>query len=714
MTALRVSIAVALVAAVIAFFALGLGQYLDLAYLKSRHAELAAVVGAHELLASTLFFVAYVAMAALSLPGAAVMTLAGGALFGVAQGVLLVSFASSIGATLAFLAARFVLRDWVQRRYGQRLAAIDRGVNRDGAFYLFSLRLVPVFPFFIINLLMGLTALRATTFYWVSQLGMLPGTLVYVYAGTRLAAIQRLGDVLSPGLIVAFVLLGLFPLIARWVVAWLQRRRRERAFAKPRRFDRNLIVIGAGSAGLVTAYIAATVRARVTLIERHRMGGDCLNYGCVPSKTLIRSARVAALMRRGTDFGVQAEQVRVDFAAVMARVREAIARIAPHDSIERYTSLGVEVIEGEARLTSPWSVAVDGRELTARGIVIATGARPRILDLPGLDTVAYLTSDTVWNLTELPARLVVLGGGPIACELGQAFARFGSRVTIVQRAAQLLTREDTDVSERARSALGADGVDVCTGHVARAVTERDGESVLLCEHDGRETAYAFDRLLIAVGRTPNTEGLGLEALGIETGRALAVNEFLQTGHPSILACGDVAGPFRFTHAAAHQAWHAAVNALFGGVRRFKVDYSVIPEVTYTEPEIARVGLNETRAARDGIAYEVTHYDLDGLDRMIIDGASSGFIKVLTRPGRDVILGVTIVGDEAGELIGEFVTAMRHGLGLNKILGTIHAYPTRLEANKYVAGEWKRAHAPAWILAWLGRWHTWRRHDRRRS
>lgn len=710
MNKLKITLLVLVVAAIAAFFMFDLGQYLDLAYFKAQQDRLQALVDARPIISAALFALIYIAVTALSLPGAAVMTLVAGALFGLLWGTFLASFASSIGATLAFLVARFVMRDWVQKNYGQRLKAINRGVEKDGAFYLFTLRLVPAFPFFVINLVMGLTPIRAATFYLVSQLGMLAGTLVYVYAGTQLATIDRLADVLSPGLIAAFVLLGLFPLIARKLVERVQSRKARKGYAKPQRFDRNLIVIGAGSAGLVTAYIAAAVRAKVTLIEKNRMGGDCLNYGCVPSKAMIRSARVAALMRRGSEFGVHAENIRVDFAHVMERIQHVIAEIAPHDSVERYRSLGVDTIEGEARITSPYTVEVGGRELTTRSIVIATGARPLVPPIPGLDTIDYLTSDTVWDLRELPNRLLVLGGGNIGCELSQAFAGFGSHVTQVEMAPCLLAREDPEVSAHLTKRFAADGIDVRTNHKATAVERRDGQTVLICEHQGDDVEFVFDRILIAVGRTPNIAGFGLEELGIEISptRTLALNEFLQTRYPNIFACGDVAGPYQFTHAAAHQAWYASVNALFLGIRRFKTDYSVIPWVTFTDPEIAHVGRNKTQAKEEGLDFEVTRYDLGELDRAIAEGEAHGFVEVLTVPGKDKILGATIVGENAGELIGEFVTAMRHGLGLNKILGTIHAYPTMIEANKYAAGEWKRAHAPERVLKWLERFHGWRR------
>lgn len=719
----------ALLALVAGFFASGLHRQLDLDALKAGMGGFAAWREASPLVVAALYFAAYVAVTALSLPGAAVMTLAGGALFGLGWGLLIVSFASTIGATLAFLVSRHLLRDSVHARFGERLRAIDQGIARDGAFYLFSLRLVPAFPFFLINLLMGLTPIRTRTFYWVSQLGMLPGTLVYVNAGTELGAVQCLAGVLSPGLVASFVLLGLFPLLARWVLERVQARRVYAGWTRPKRFERNLVVIGAGAAGLVTSYIAAAVKAKVTLVEAGRMGGDCLNTGCVPSKALIRSARLAHQIRHAERYGLEPGEAAIDFRKLMARVRTVIEKIEPHDSVERYTALGVEVLQGRARIVDPWTVEValnEGgtRRLTTRSIVIATGARPTVPDLPGLEAVGYLTSDTVWDtlaaLDAPPRRLLVLGGGPIGCELAQACARLGSRVVLVGRAPQLLPREDADVAACARAALEADGVEVLTG-VAALRCEREaagqdasgaaGARKLLVVADastGGERRIAFDTLLCAVGRSARLEGFGLETLGIPTVGTVATNDFLQTRYPNILAAGDVAGPLQFTHVAAHQAWHAAVNALFGHLRRFRVDYRFVPHTTFIDPEVARVGVNETEARARGIAYELTRYGLDDLDRAIADGAERGFVKVLTVPGKDRILGVTIVGEHAGELLAEFVLAMKHGLGLNKVLGTIHTYPTFAEANKYVAGEWKRAHAPQRALQWLARFHAWRR------
>jgi len=715
---LLVLVAIAVVAGL--YFALDLGRAFSLDALKAQQAAIESYRLAHPWLAAAIFFIVYVAVTALSLPGAAAMTLAGGAVFGLVWGTLLVSFASSIGATLAFLASRLLLRGWVRQRFGERLRAIDRGVEREGGFYLFTLRLVPAFPFFMINLLMGLTPLRTATFYWVSQLGMLAGTLVYVNAGTQLAAIDAPSGILSPGLIASFTLLGVFPLLAKKVVDAAKARKVYARWTRPARFDRNLVVIGGGSAGLVTAYIAAAVKAKVTLIEKHKLGGDCLNTGCVPSKALIRSAKFLSQLSRAEEFGFRrAASADFSFAEVMERVQGVIRQIEPHDSAARYSGLGVEVIQGTATIVSPWEVEVVGNDgskqrMSTRSIVIAAGARPLVPPIPGIEQTGYLTSDTVWNLRELPRRLLVLGGGPIGCELTQAFARFGTglgnTVTQVEMAPRLMLREDTEVSDLVAARFRKEGIAVLLNHKAKQFVVDHGEKILIAEHEGRDVRIPFDAVLVAVGRVANLKGYGLEDVGVATARTVETNDFLQTNYPNIYAAGDVAGPYQFTHTAAHQAWYAAVNALFDPFRKFKADYSVIPWATFVEPEVARVGLNETEAKEKGVAYEVSRYDIDDLDRAIADSEAHGFVKVLTVPGKDRILGVTIVGEHAGDLIAEYVLAMKHGIGLNKILGTIHIYPTMAEANKYVAGVWKKAHAPQQLLEWVGRFHAWRRGD----
>ncbi|ARO86839.1 pyridine nucleotide-disulfide oxidoreductase [Nitrosospira lacus] len=695
------------------FFAFDFQRFLSLEMLKNSRDELQQAFQAQPLQVIGLYAAAYIVITSLSLPGATLMTLAGGAVFGLWVGIAAALISASIGATVAFWTARYLFRDAVHHRFGGHMTAINAGIERDGAFYLFTLRLVPVFPFFVINLLMGLTAMRTATFFWVSLLGMLAGTAVYVNAGTQLGTLTSLSGILSPSLIGSFVLLAAFPWLAR---LGLERVRESRVrghwprSSRPRRFDRNLVVIGAGAAGLVTSYIAASTRAKVTLIEGYKMGGDCLNFGCVPSKSLIRSAGFLRQARHAKDLGIASATVDYNFGDVMARVHRIIRTVEPHDSVERYTELGVEVIHGNARITSPWTVEVNGRTITTCAIVIATGAAPAIPPIPGLEQVSYYTSDTIWSLTERPERLVVLGGGPVGCELAQAFARLDCQVTQVAKTC-LMEREDADAVALIEAALRADGVRVLTQTEAIRCERASGQQCLMVRYqDGTEEALPFDAMLCAVGRTARTKGFGLEELGIPISpkRTIETDAWLQTLYPNIYACGDVAGPYQFTHVAAHQGWYAAVNALFGAVKRFKVDYSVIPWTTFTSPEVARVGLSEDEAKKQGISYEVTRYGLEDLDRAIADEAAHGFVKVLSVPGKDRILGVTIVGDHASDLLAEFVLAMKHGLGLNKILGTIHTYPTWSEANKYAAGEWRRAHVPHRLLDWVEKYHAWRR------
>jgi pyruvate/2-oxoglutarate dehydrogenase complex dihydrolipoamide dehydrogenase (E3) component/uncharacterized membrane protein YdjX (TVP38/TMEM64 family) len=697
------------------FIQYDVGSYLTLESIKANQALMKDYYQANPNLSITFFFIAYVLIAALSIPGATIMTLIAGGLFGNLIGLAMVSFASSIGATLAFLVSRFLLRHWIQEKFSSQFLSINKGIEKEGAFYLFTLRLVPLFPFFMINLVMGLTRMKTLTFLLVSQVGMFAGTVVYVNAGTQLAKIDSLKGILSPALILSFTLLGLLPLISKKIIDFIKAKKVYSGYKKPAKFDHNIVVIGAGSGGLVSAYIASAVKAKVTLIEKNNMGGDCLNTGCVPSKALIKSAKLLHQIKNSAKLGIKSAQAEFDFKDIMSRVHQVIKDIEPHDSVERYSQLGVNVIKGEAKITSPYTVQVNGEILSTKNIIIATGARPFIPAMPGLDKVDYLSSDNLWKLTELPQKLLVLGGGPIGCELAQAFARLGSQVTLVQRGKRIMPREDSEFSERVSQSFSNDGIDIKCLHTAKEIIVEDDRKFLVCETsiaDGKiETLQIeFDQILIALGRSANISYFGMEQLKIplRKNNTIETNEFLQTNFPNIYAVGDVTGPYQFTHTAAHQAWYAAVNALFGKFKKFKVDYSVIPWATFTDPEIARVGLNEQDAQAKKISYEVTTYGIDDLDRAIADGTAQGMIKVLTVPGKDKILGVTIAGEHAGDLIIEFVTAMRYNLGLNKILGTIHIYPTLAEANKYVAGNWKKNHQPELLLNWVEKFHAWMR------
>lgn len=712
---------------IVPFFYFGFDDLLSLQGIQARLGDFYAMRDANPLLVGGIFFIAYVLVTAFSLPGAAIMTLLAGALFGLLWGTVIASFASSIGALLSFFTSRFLLRDSLQAKFGEKLKAINDGIDKQGAFYLFTIRLLPIFPFFLVNILMGLTKMKAWTYYWVSQIGMFLGTIVFVNAGTQLAQIKSLGDIMSPTLIGSFVLLGIFPLIAKKIIDTYQARKVYKGYNKPKTFDNNLVVIGAGAAGLVTSYIAAAVKAKVTLIEANKMGGDCLNYGCVPSKAIIKSAKIAHDINHAKDYGLSIgdansnNTAQINFKAVMQRVHDIIAAIEPHDSVERYTGLGVDVVEGYGKIIDPWTVEIaknDGgtERLTAKNIVIAAGAAPFVPPIKGIENSGYLTSDSLWETfaerKHAPKRLAVLGGGPIGCELTQAFARLGSQVTQIERGDRIMRREDADVSEFVSKRLQADGVTLLTKHNAVRFEQNGSVKTLVTECDGKEVAIEYDDVIIAVGRKARLTGYGLENLGIDTSQKVDTNEYLATKFPNIFAAGDVSGGYQFTHTAAHEAWYAAVNALFGKFKKFKVDYRVIPWVTFVDPEVARVGMNEADAKaqqiENGLEYEITRYGIDDLDRAITDGTDYGWVKVITAKGNDKILGATIVGANAGELLAEYVLAMKHGLGLNKILGTIHTYPTMAEANKYTAGEWKRANKPEKLLTWVEKFHTWMR------
>jgi pyruvate/2-oxoglutarate dehydrogenase complex dihydrolipoamide dehydrogenase (E3) component/uncharacterized membrane protein YdjX (TVP38/TMEM64 family) len=717
--AAKILILLIFIGAIGAFFAFDLGQYLSFEFLKSKQQDFQDYYAENSAFTLGVYFLIYVAVTGLSLPGAAVMTLAGGLMFGLVTGTIVVSLASTLGATLAFLASRFLLKDYVQSKFKSQLKSINEGIEKEGPFYLFSMRLIPIFPFFAINLIMGLMPIKTWQFFLVSQIGMLPGTIAYVNAGTSLATIDSLSGILSVQVVLSFVLLGLIPIISKKIVDSMRNYKALKGYKKPKKFDYNVLVIGAGAGGLVSSYIAATLKAKVGLIEKHKMGGDCLNTGCVPSKAIIKSAKVANLINKAKNYGLETGELKVDFQAVMGRVHNVIKKVEPHDSIERYTNLGVECITGRATIKSPYEIEVNGGTLTTRAIIVATGASPFVPPIKGLDQITPLTSENVWRLQELPKRLVVLGGGPIGSELAQSFARLGSKVTQIEMGSRIMGREDLDVSEEIQKRFVSEGIDVKVKHLAKQVSVQDGRKILICEHEGQNIEVEFDEILVAVGRRANTKGFGLEELGVELSDRGTIqhDEFMATNFPNIFVCGDVAGPYQFTHTAAHQAYYAIVNALFRPFTNFvpapfnkslKADYSAIPWATYTDPEVATVGLTETAAKQAEIEYEVTKYGIDDLDRAIAESEDHGFVKVLTKPGTDKILGATIVGFNASDIIGEYIAAMKNGFGLGQIMGTVHIYPTMSEANKYAAGEWKKARKPEAALARLNKFFAWRR------
>ena len=710
MSKTKILVIVALAVALGCFYFFGLERFITLGFVQSQVIALQEFRETNFPLAALLYFLVYVMITAFSIPGAIIVTLLGGAMFGLLWGTLLASFASSIGATAAFLIARLLLRDWVQLRFGASLTPINAGIEKNGEFYLFSLRMVPLFPFFLVNLAMGLTPIRVRSFYCISQLGMLMGTVVYVNAGAELARISSLSGLVSAPVLASLALLGVFPLIGRAIVNRMKRKKLTKQYPRPESFDANVVVIGGGSAGLVAAVIAAGSKAKTVLIEKGKMGGDCLNTGCVPSKTLIRSGRIMSYIRRAEEFGLMGATAQVDFAAVMERVQSVIKNIEPHDSVERFTSLGVECVQGEAFIKSPYEVAVGGRTITTRSIIVATGARPLIPEVTGLEDTGYLTSDTIWKLRQLPKRLLVVGAGPIGCELAQAFNHLGSQVTQVDMAERIMPREDAEVSAAVTAQFEKDGITVLTEHSLCHFFAESGQKKVEVSNNGETRVLEFDQVLIAAGRKPNTENFGLAELDVALtpSGTIEINSAMQTSYPNIYACGDVAGPYQFTHMASFQAYFASLNALLGGLWRLRANYRVVPWATFTNPEVARVGLSEQEAQQQKIGYELTRYELDHHDRALADGEAHGFIKVLTVPGTDRILGVSIVGYHAGELIGEFVFSMTHGLGLKKISAVTHIYPTLSESNKFAANAWRSARLPEKYFPYIERFFRWQR------
>ncbi|MFN7823959.1 MAG: FAD-dependent oxidoreductase [Pseudobdellovibrionaceae bacterium] len=680
------------VALIAIFLSLQYAPYLTLESLKASQAGLSQYREAHPGLAELSFFLIYVLSTALSIPGAGILTLAGGALFGVVWGTVLVSLASTLGATLSFLLVRYFVGDWARSKFRGSFQKIDHGFNEEGSMYLLSLRLIPLFPFFAVNAMMGLTKISAKQFFLISQIGMFPGTVVYVWAGEELGSLQSLSDLASPSLLLAFTALGLVPWFAKALLQKWKTQKLYSKFKKPKKYDYNLVVIGAGAAGLVSTAIARAVKAKVAIIEKHKMGGDCLNYGCVPSKALIHLAN---------------HSPRAPYLEIQQKIQKIIQRIEPHDSVERFTKLGARVIQGSAELVSPWEVQVNGEILTTKNVIIASGAEPYIPEIPGREKIKSVTSETLWDLEKLPARLLVLGGGPVGCELAQAFSKLGVKVTLIEKGLRLLAGEVEEASRRVCESLQRDGVEILLqSEIQTFLSEKSARVV------GPQGAkdLEFDQVLFAVGRKPRTRGFGLEKIEIhldQRGR-VARNGFMQTNFPNIFVCGDVTSEVQLTHVAGHQAWYAAMNALFGRFKLFKEDLRVIPRCTFTSPQVASVGLSPEKAKEIYGEVEVTKFPMDDFDRAICDEATQGFIQIVTPQKGDQILGVTIVAAQAGELIAEYALAMRWSLGLKKILGTVHAYPTWSDANKLAALEWQRKKVPHQLLKFVEKYHDWQR------
>lgn len=699
------------------------------------------------------YVLAYVVACVLFVPGL-VLTLGAGLVYGVAVGAPLAWTGATLGSTAAFLLGRTVARDWVAARVADvpRFAAIDRAVGREGRKIVFLTRLSPVFPFNLLNYAYGITSVGLGD-YLLGALGMVPGTFLYVYLGSFARSMGDLSASPSEGGAARWALwiVGLVATIAVVVLvtrvarrALDQETRASAAFGAdtmaevatppgdgriapddahnralvaavhppgwtnptPRgRYD--LVVVGAGTAGLVAAAGAAGLGARVALVERHLLGGDCLNAGCVPSKALLASARAAAAARRAGDFGVRVRDVEVDFPAVMERMRRLRASVAPHDSAARFHDLGVDVFLGRGCFTSATTLEVDGTALSFARAVIATGARPAVPSIAGLAEAGFLTNETVFSLTALPPRLAVVGGGPIGCELAQAFRRFGSEVTLLNDVARLLPRDDEDAAAIVERALAADGVRILNGARIERAERRGAERVLHVERGGGREALVVDAILLGTGRAPNVEDLGLEAAGVAwSAGGITVDDRMRTTNRRVYAAGDVASVWKFTHAADALARLVLRNALFLGRRRASA--LTIPWCTYTSPEVAHVGLLPREAGERGIDVETFTVPLADVDRAVLDGETDGFLKVHVRPGRDRILGATLVAAHAGDVIGEIAVAMAGGVGLGTIAETVHPYPTQAEIIKKAADAYNRSRLTPRVKRLLERWLAWRR------
>ncbi len=686
----KVGLIVLIIVCVIAYYRLDGNQYLNLENIKLHHQELLSAYQQNPFSFSLFYFFVYVVLVALSFPGATVLSLAGGYIFGFIKGLLIINWASTIGASVAFLMARFFFKDFLQRKFHHTFLKINQGMDREGNQYLLTLRLIPIFPFFLINILMGLTNISFWRFFIVSLIGMLPGTAVYVWAGTTLQNVNSVSDIFTSKMITIFFLVGLIPIIQSKFLIYLKQRKNYLKFSKPKKFDYNLIVIGGGAAGLVNAYIAANLKAKVLLVEESNMGGECLNYGCVPSKALISLSNTK-------------KYSKTNFAELKNEISNIIQSIAPHDSIDRYSNMGVDCEKGKANLISPFEIQINGKTFSGKKIVIATGAKPFYPTIDGLDKNKVFDYESVWKLEKLPDHLVIIGGGAIGCELALAFSKLGSKVSIIEQNA-VLASEDRDMVNHVLTGLRTSTINIFEN--CKIISVNHDENKIIFENENKITEIHFEHLLLACGKVGNTEAISSNLnFDLDSRNYIVVNEYLETvKYRNIYACGDVNGLKQLTNAASHQAWYTSINALFGTWKKFRIEHDFIPHAVFIEPELARVGLNELDAKRKSIEYDLYLFDASDLDRNLIERNKLGKIKVLTIKNTDQILGVTIVGEAASEILAEFVLAMKYHLGLNKVLATSHIYPSFSEQNKYVAGVWKKNSVPKYIYKILKKYH----------
>jgi pyruvate/2-oxoglutarate dehydrogenase complex dihydrolipoamide dehydrogenase (E3) component/uncharacterized membrane protein YdjX (TVP38/TMEM64 family) len=701
---------------------------------------------------------AYVFLTVLLVPGSAI-TVGAGTLFGLKIGFIVVVLGANLGALVAFFLARTLLRQRVARwaESNPRFRLLDRAIGKQGFKMVLLTRLSPIFPFVLLNYFLGLTAVRTGAYVLGNLLGMLPATFLFVYLGA--AARDALAGQLNVsvglyqqilkvvGLLATIAVVIMITRIARQALRQTEQldegstvpgKPRLEPNYRPATFDKmmivddahdrrliqnchpphwinpapagkyNLVVIGAGTAGLVSAAGAAGLGAKVALIEHNLMGGDCLNIGCVPSKAMIRAARAAHDARDAARFGLEiACEPQVAFAGAMERMRKLRAGISDHDSAERFRKLGVDVFIGTARFTGASSIEVDGKRLEFRRAVIAAGARAAKLPIPGLEKTGYLTNETVFRLTELPRRIAIIGAGPVGCELAQTFARFGSKVTLLSDGAEILPKEDADAAAIVRKKMEQDGVRIVTKAKIHRAEKNNGEKILAATVGEAAVDINCDAVLVAAGRTPNLEGLDLEAAGIGyTYRGVEVDDWLRTKNPRVYAAGDVCSQFKFTHAADAMARLVIANALF--FARRKVSALTIPWCTYTDPEIAHVGYYEKDARQAGFAVATLTESMKDVDRAILDGEEEGFARVHYDQKSGKILGGAIVARHAGEMIGELTLAMVAKQKVGVLSSTIHPYPTQAEVLHKIGDAYMRARLTPRVKKTLQTWLRWQR------
>ncbi|MBA3536096.1 MAG: FAD-dependent oxidoreductase [Tatlockia sp.] len=685
----------------ILFFSLRLDKYLTFTSLRENRATLISWTKEHFFMAALLYMSCYTLAVAASVPGAVFLTLAGGFLFGVVFGTVFVIVSATLGATALFFAVRTSFGDWLAKSALSWLGRMREGFQQNAFSYLLMLRLVPLFPFWVVNIVPALLGVDAKTFIITTFFGILPGSIVYVMVGNGLSHVFEANQTPNLGIIFDIkVLLPLLALAALSFIPILYKRvnpKEQKKNPKTNQIKCDLSIIGAGAGGLSVAAVAAQLGLKVVLLESGKMGGDCLNYGCVPSKSLLAAGKIAYQLRHAAQFGISSKGLEIDFKKVMQQVHAVIKVLAKNDSVERFESLGVQVIKAVARFSGVNTLVAQDRVIEARRIVIATGSSPFKPPIPGLEDTPYLTNETIFNLTEQPKHLIVIGGGPIGCELAQAFSMLGSKITLIE-GFNLLPKDDVDCVAILRAQLKAMGIIIHEqAKVLGVEPHAHGGIKVSINQAGEKLAIRGSHLLIATGRRANVENLDLEKAGIVySNKGIEVNSRLQTSNRRVYALGDVVGPYQFTHMATYQAGIVLRNIAFKIPA--KVDYRAIPWVTYTLPEIAHVGLLAEEALKHA-DIQFTEWSFLENDRAQTEHSLEGKIKIISdKKGR--VLGVTIVGAHAGELILPWVIAIREKRTLRSFTDAVSPYPTLSEISKRVAGEFYKSKLFSNKTRWL--------------